>query len=106
MLCGWLSPNGEFFSCNQYGHISLADKLVRKYYIKLYSARYSTDEFLLNANWIKLYTDGIGHNNNYSYTRIHKRILTDDQFNWLTNNSLSSIQYRAFMGILEIEASL
>ncbi|MBQ5735391.1 MAG: hypothetical protein IIV51_08430 [Lachnospiraceae bacterium] len=105
MLCGWLSPSGEFYSCSQYGHITLANELVRKYYIKLYSARYATDEFLLNSNWLKLYTNGIGHSNNFSYTYTKKKIITDDQFSWLTNNTLSSVQYQSFMKILELESS-
>lgn len=105
MICGWLSPSGEFYPCNQYGHISLADTLVRKFYLKTYSARYSVDEFLLKVNWLKLYDKGIGYNS-YDYTHGKHKILTNAQFEWLSNSNLSPIQNNIFSKLLELEGSI
>ena len=32
MLCGWLSPNGDFYPCGPYEHVHLADKLTSSHY--------------------------------------------------------------------------
>lgn len=105
MICGWLSPTGEFYSCNQYGHISLADKLIRKYYLKSYSARYSVDDFLIKINWIKLYEQGIGYNS-YDYVHGKHEIFTNEQFEWLSNSDLSPIQNSMFSKLLALEGSM
>ena len=62
MLCGWLSPNGEFYPCSSYGHVSLAEKLVEERYKAQKmedQLRIPKDDLLLSDKWIKLFQDGL-----------------------------------------------
>ena len=66
--CGWISPDGNTYSCSHYGHLDLAEKLCEEFNIKfgynvieskvdslsslhMYNA---PDECLLHNGWIKI----------------------------------------------------
>lgn len=64
--CGWIDLHGNTYSCNVYGHLSLAQDLCQTIFPKSYgeyvasSCISAPDDFLLDAGFIKIY-DGHRH---------------------------------------------
>lgn len=59
--CGWISPNGDTYSCHHYGHTSLAQDICDFIYQETYrnyrlqpNSINAPDDFLLNIGWIKI----------------------------------------------------
>lgn len=52
---GWLSPSGEFFPVNLYGHLDEAKKIAERI-VPAYTVNYGQpDEFLLDRGWVGIY---------------------------------------------------
>lgn len=76
MELGWLSPNGDFYPCDLYDHIMIAEKLVEFY---KYPETYSGDIVLMNHGWVHI-TSAYGYSELHIYWDKH---LTDYQKNFL-----------------------
>ncbi len=91
MLCGWISPNGEYISCDCKGHLNLAHDIMEKYKYE-WPVNMPIDDYLVSRyGWIKAYYSIFDN----AYTRLwcprhiteyQKQILRDDYFdhpeNW------------------------
>lgn len=73
---GWLSPEGNFYTCGYAGHRSLSKHLSAHYYEHLED----TEKKLEENNWIKVYESGqIGWN----YSKELIDIITQKQFDFI-----------------------
>ena len=106
MLCGWLSPEGDFYPCGPYGHIDLANELADSLYLNV-GTKDTEDDFLLSAQWIKLFCDGlvIGNRICLNMPKYNKKQITDAQITWITGHQhkLSAKQLRCLCMYLELE---
>ena len=59
--CGWIAPNGEFYSCENYHHGRLAEKLAKKLNKNFIGFTISAEHALEKNGWLKLYSDGLIH---------------------------------------------
>lgn len=105
MLCGWLSPDGLFFQCSQYGHVALAKRLVEMN--KINSGSLVDDEVLLDNQYMKIFVDGIAM---AGIPVLRKKgirqAITNEQIEWLKNHELSSGQERDLSMLLELDADI
>ncbi len=112
MLCGWLSPKGDFYPCGQYEHIHLAKELTGIHYPDIQTKQHATliqDDYLLEEKWIKLFYDGLAVGNflNHSIFQPGSQLITDEQIRWIMHqhHNLSAKQERCLGMYLELEAS-
>lgn len=95
-LCGWLSLNGTFYNCDEYGHRALADELEKKLNLKLYDKQnyktYHGEELLEKLGWVKFtqsefykllkdYPD-----KGYVFLFTSENKLSKKQTNWILDN--------------------
>ena len=89
MLCGWLSPDGEFYPCGPYEHIHLAEELADAYYpnIRKNETTLIIDDYLLDEKWFKLFSDGLTVGNFMFFKeRCHThpdKLITTQQVQWI-----------------------
>ena len=88
MLCGWISPEGEYYNCDYMDHYNLADEFcnARGYSVIIKDRPMPVDEVLVHNGWIKCYYSIFDrqHVRVYGPTRINeaqKKILREDYFN-------------------------
>lgn len=110
MLCGWLSPNGEFYPCSSYGHVSLAEKLVEERYKAQKmedQLQIPKDDLLLSDKWIKLFQDGLVAGNFSSCPFHGQQWITDEQVMWINGkiHELSFRQARCYSMYLNMEST-
>lgn len=100
MICGWLSPIGKFYSCQEYGHVNLAEQLVQEYYRTEQTT--VPDEYLLERQWIKLYEDGLIAGALYHRNILKRKdwAVTREQLCWLEQQALSRRQTDRLRAIL------
>ena len=78
-MLGFLSPNGELYSCNMYGHITLADKILKeKYNIE---CNLSVEK-LCSKGWIAIQSGFIG----FTGDLCSSLIFTKEQDEFLLSN--------------------
>ncbi|MDO5573199.1 MAG: hypothetical protein Q4G60_04375 [bacterium] len=110
MLCGWLSPDGDFYPCGPYEHIHLAGELTNAHYPDTgHVSDFISDDYLLDEKWIKLFCDGLAIGN---FLKLKERyrthstgLITKKQINWILERQhlLSSKQERCLSMYLELE---
>lgn len=110
MLCGWLSPNGDFYPCGPYEHVHLADKLTSSHYPNTEdTVNAACDDFLLAEKWIKLFCDGlvVGNILHPALFQKNSRFITEQQMNWIITqqHELSTKQERCLGMYLELEGN-
>lgn len=77
MELGWLSPSGDFFPCEMYDHIHVADKIVRQYGYQALTS--SNDDILMKNGWVHITRSMFDHE-----LRIYwDKYLTEYQKNFL-----------------------
>ncbi len=108
MLCGWLSPNGDFYPCGPYEHIHLAGRLTDTHYPYTHDkVIHTSDDFLLDERWMKLFCDGLAVGNilNTAMFQRGTRLISEPQMNWIMQqqNRLSAKQERCLGMYLELE---
>lgn len=104
MLTGWLSPQGDFFPCNSYGHIHLAGELSGPLLMSAAGTKmYTPDDALLSSRWIKLFQDGLSTGRAVPGCR-ERTYITDSQLRWLMERQpqLSARQERCLSMELEL----
>ncbi len=79
---GWLAPDGNFFTCDRYGHDDLSKKLIEEYCkSKTKSSVY--DEILICMGWCRMgYSTFFDHG--YSI-QANWKLLTDAQKSFIRN---------------------
>jgi hypothetical protein len=53
MQTGWLAPNGDFYPCETFEHIAVAEELVDKLDIHI-GLKYHADDILMESGWVKI----------------------------------------------------
>ena len=84
MLCGFLSPSGEYIECESYEHLDVATQLVNKFYpdCKIKN-RIEAENKLFNEGYIELNSRGAS----FRFFVNHKeRTLSDKQVAFLEEN--------------------
>lgn len=111
MLCGWLSPDGDFYPCGPYEHIHLAEKLTEVHYpeVRAEQGQGIRDDYLLEEKWIKLFCDGLAVG---SFMQVKEQFrapsdhfITEQQLNWIISSQhlMSARQERCLNMYLEFE---
>lgn len=91
-MLGFLSPEGKFYDCQYFAHISLADKLLGEVY-KQQSSN-SVDK-LCRLGWVVVQSSFIGF---ASDVRYHTPQLTREQKQWLEENK-DKMSYSQHIGL-------
>lgn len=102
MLLGFVSPNGKFFECDYYGHLSLADKLLEDVYRQKSNVPV---DMLCKFGWVVVQGSFIGFTINFSNYNFHTQQLTAEQRQWLELNKdkMSREQLTSLQICLEID---
>ena len=79
MKTGWLSPNGDFYPCDTYEHVDVAEYIVDKLNLQR-GGQHHKDEVLLDAGWVQISRSALGQKEQKIYWR---HFLTDYQKNFL-----------------------
>ena len=53
MQTGWLAPNGDFYPCETFDHVEVAEDLVDKFNVQR-GLKYHADDILMDAGWTKI----------------------------------------------------
>ena len=53
MQTGWLAPNGDFYPCETFDHVALAEEIVDKLNIQT-GLKYHCDDILMDSGWVKI----------------------------------------------------
>lgn len=80
LTTGWLSPNGEMYTCGSYDHVSTAEELVKKY--KYVSTVYFSvcDDLLMERGWVYIGISSLGA---HEWRIGWKKFLTESQKSFL-----------------------
>ena len=107
MLCGWLSPDGNFYPCGPYEHVDLACQLTDQLYehVEQVTDMTTNDDFLLKEQWIKLFCDGLIVGDTIHHLNYRKKWITNAQIGWIAGqqHKLSPKQERCLSMYLEFE---
>lgn len=53
MQTGWLAPNGDFYPCETFDHIAVAEDIVNKLNITI-ALKHNADDILMSSGWAKI----------------------------------------------------
>lgn len=53
MQTGWLAPNGDFYPCEVFDHVGVAEDIIDKLNVQK-GGRYHSDDILLYGGWVKI----------------------------------------------------
>ena len=79
MQTGWLSPNGDFYTCKTFDHIGLAEEIIDKFSIHRNDI-YHPDKILLDNGWVQITRSLIGRKEQNIFW---ENFLTEYQKNFL-----------------------
>lgn len=101
-MLGFVSPDGKFYECECFGHISLADKLLKEIYRQ--QSNNPVDK-LCKLGWVVIQSSFVGFAGDNTY---HTPQLTKEQKQWLKEKE-SIMSYEQHIGLklcLEINEML
>ena len=99
---GWLSPNGEHFPCESYGHDELTRRIIKEYYkSNKYMSPFESDDYLFDRGWCRISISLMGHGYEFQMkwryaTEQQKhfvREMISDIGNFLTERTKENYEY-------------
>lgn len=112
-MIGFLSPAGAFYKCEYWEHKSKAEQICKEVYNKPFSRPFDAIGFLLEHNWLILYSRELGHQQiNYNKpikTRPYSiNYITSEQKSWMDSHAeqLNTSQLEDYQRILDEDTTL
>lgn len=82
MLCGYLSPKGEYFECDSYGHMDLAKELAETFFDQPYLSGVKAEDLLFENGYVCF----TGRGASFRFNPFEGVCLSDKQRTFIEDN--------------------